>query len=128
MKKFIVIAILLCRTVDIAAQQDTTVYDYPDTEALPKQGLTEFTLSLFGFFGDMEITEDQDITCLGRMHLFFIVEIDGTITHLNFIDHCGHTLNSAKLIERFKEKWIPGTINGKAVRSKCHMPINVDFH
>jgi hypothetical protein len=128
MKKFIFIAILLCLTVDITAQQDTTVYEYPDTEAAPKQGLNEFCLSLFDIFDDIEITEDQDITCLGRLHIMFIVEIDGTITQLNCIDHCGHTLNSALLADRYKEKWIPATINGKAVRSKCHMPINIDFN
>ena len=128
MKKFIFISILLCLTVDISAQQDTTVYDYPDTEAAPKQGLNKFCFSLFEIFDDIETSEDQDITCLGRMHLLFIVEIDGTVTHLNCIDHCGHTFDSALLADRFKEKWIPATINGKAVRSKYHMPINIDFY
>lgn len=128
MKKFIFIAFLLCYTVDVSAQQDTTVYQYPDTEAKPKQGHTEFYSSLFEILDDLEITEDQDITCLGRIHLIFIVEIDGTVTHLTGIDHCGHTLNSALLADRFKEKWIPATNNGKAVRSKCHIPINIDFY
>lgn len=128
MKKFIFIAILLCFTVDVSAQQDTTVYQYPDKEAAPKQGHTEFCSSLFEILDDLKITEDQDITCLGRIHLIFIVEIDGTVTHLTGIDHCGHTLNSALLADRFKEKWIPATNNGKAVRSKCHIPINIDFY
>lgn len=127
MKKFIFISILLCFTVDISAQQDTTVYHFPDTEAEPKQGTPLFFSSLLEIFYDIENTEDQDITCLGRIHLLFIVEIDGTVTHLNCIDHCGHTFDSALLADRFKEKWIPATINGKAVRSKYHIPINVDF-
>ena len=128
MKKFIFIALLLSLAVHVSAQQDTNVYYYPDTEAAPKQGLNEFCFSLFDIFDDIEITEDQDITCLGRLHIMFIVEIDGTITQLNCIDHCGHTLNSVLLVDRFKEKWIPATNNGKAVRSKYHIPINVDYH
>jgi hypothetical protein len=128
MKKFIFIAILLSLAVHVSAQQDTSVYDYPDSEAAPKQGLNEFCLSLFDIFDVIEITEDQDISCLGRLHIMFIVEIDGTITHLNCIDHCGHTFNSVLLVDRFKEKWIPATNNEKAVRSKYHIPINVDYH
>ncbi len=128
MKKFICISILLLLSGGTFAQHDTTVYDYPDTEAFPKQGISGFCFSLFEIFDDIETTEDQDITCLGRIHILFIVEIDGTISHLNFIDHCGHTFNSALLADRFKEKWNPATINGKAVRSKYHIPINVDFY
>lgn len=128
MKKFICISILLLLSGGTFAQHDTTVYDYPDTEAFPKQGISGFCFSLFEIFDDIETTEDQDITCLGRIHILFIVEIDGTISHLNFIDHCGHTFDSIRLTDRFIEKWIPATNSGKAVRSKFNIPINVCFN
>ena len=128
MKKFIFIAILLLLSASTFAQQDTTVHDFPETEAAPKQGLNDFYRSLFGIFGDLGYIEDQDLTCLGRMRIFFIVEIDGSITHLKCIDNCGHTFDSIRLTDRFIEKWIPATNKGKAVRSKFHIPINVCFN
>jgi hypothetical protein len=127
MKTFLFIAFTFLLSAPIFAQQDTTVYDFPETEAVPKQDLNDFYYSLFGIFDDIETTEDQDLTCLGRMRILFIVEIDGSITHLKCIDNCGHTFDSIRLTDRFMEKWIPATNNGKAVRSKCHIPINICF-
>jgi len=127
MKTFLFIAFTFLLSVPIFSQQDTTICQFPETEASPKKNMGVFMSTLIGAFANMY--SDQDIECMARMHVLFIVEIDGSITDLSCIDNCGHLIiESQQFKDCFKEKWIPATNNGKAVRSKFNIPINICFN
>ncbi len=65
----------------------------------------------------------------GRVFLKFIVEKDGTITHVEVIKSSSALLDyEAKRIIRAMPKWIPGESGGKKVRSSFTMPINFQLN
>ena len=127
MKTFLVIAFTYLFSAPIFAQQDTTIYKFPESEAAPKKEMGDFTVHLIGALSDA-YGEVVDIECMGKVHFIFLVEMDGSVSHLKCIDHCGHVLDDQLLKDCFKEKWIPATNKGKPVRSSYHIPINIDFY
>ncbi len=65
----------------------------------------------------------------GRVFLKFIVEKDGTITHVEVIRSSSALLDyEAKRIIRSMPKWIPGESGGRKVRSSFTMPINFQLN
>jgi hypothetical protein len=114
-------------SVPIFAQQDTTIYKFPETEAAPKKEMGDFGVSLISALSEA-YGEVKDIECMGKVHFIFLIEMDGSVSHLKCIDHCGHVLDDQLIKDCFKEKWIPATNKGKPVRSSYHIPINIDFY
>lgn len=61
----------------------------------------------------------------GRVYVGFIVEEDGRITTIEVMNG-GVTpvldAEAKRLVSRMP-KWIPGAVNGKAVRARCRLPI-----
>jgi hypothetical protein len=127
MKTFIFIAFMFLLSVPIFAQQDTTIYKFPETEAAPKKEMGDFGVSLISALSEA-YGEVKDIACMGKVHFIFLIEMDGSVSHLKCIDHCGNVLDDQLLKDCFKEKWIPATNKGKPVRSSFHIPINIDFY
>lgn len=60
----------------------------------------------------------------GRCIISFIIETDGSISGAKIIKSLGPSLDSEALrIVNLMPKWIPAKDKGKAVRSKCTIPI-----
>ena len=60
----------------------------------------------------------------GRVYLSFIVEVDGSITHVAIERGVSQDLDrEAKRVVRNMPKWKPGEAKGKAVRTRCRLPI-----
>jgi periplasmic protein TonB len=64
----------------------------------------------------------------GRIAASFIVEKDGTITHVEIRKTSSPELD-LQLKKTFESmpKWIPAQHNGQIVRSEFHLPVIVDF-
>jgi|GEM_PF-1306242 len=61
----------------------------------------------------------------GKVYLRFIVEADGNVTHVKVIRGVSYHLDrEAERACRNLPNWKPGYINGKAIRSYFHLPIN----
>jgi len=56
----------------------------------------------------------------------FIVEADGTITHVEVLNDLGHgTGAEAVRVLKHSPRWKPGIVNGKPVRVRFKLPIKL---
>jgi tetratricopeptide (TPR) repeat protein len=73
------------------------------------------------------IARDSNIS--GRVVVQFVVEQNGALTHLKLLKDIGggcgeEALRIVKLMNDLGIRWIPGQMNGKAVRSYFSLPVN----
>ena len=104
-------------------QKKNKVYDQP--EVLPEfpggmQKLMEYLITSVKY-----PAEAQKKSIQGRVFVQFIVEKNGTISHLE-ISKTTHPLldNEALRVVESMPKWTPGKVKGKAVRTSMTLPIS----
>ncbi len=104
-------------------QKKNKVYDQP--EVLPEfpggmQKLMEYLRTSVKY-----PSEAQKKSIQGRVLVQFIVEKNGTISHLE-ISQATHPLldNEALRVVESMPKWTPGKVKGKAVRTSMTLPIS----
>jgi hypothetical protein len=62
----------------------------------------------------------------GKVYLTFIVEKDGTLSNIKIIRDMGYGIgDEAARVLGISPKWIPGKVNGEAVRTMYSLPITV---
>jgi hypothetical protein len=62
----------------------------------------------------------------GKVYLTFIVEMDGTLSNIKIIRDLGYGIgDEAARVLGISPKWIPGKVNGEAVRTMYSLPITV---
>ena len=65
----------------------------------------------------------------GRVITSFVVNKDGSITDVKVVKSVDSLLDKeAVRVVSLMPKWIPGTLNGKAVRVKYHIPVTFRLH
>jgi periplasmic protein TonB len=64
----------------------------------------------------------------GRIYFSFVVNFDGSLIQPEIVRGCDTAMNMAilKFINKMP-KWIPGEHNGKKVKVKMSIPVNIDF-
>ena len=63
----------------------------------------------------------------GKIYIKFVIELDGTVTNIQVIKSVSGTKNFEKEALRVIKNmpsWVPGKINGKAVRVNCTIPVS----
>jgi TonB family protein len=61
----------------------------------------------------------------GRVFVSYIVEVDGTITHVKVVKGSSPFLDAEAIrLVRIMQNWEPATCGANKVRSVCHLPIN----
>lgn len=61
----------------------------------------------------------------GKVVLEFVIEKDGSVSNLRVAESASKDFDDeAKRVGRLMPNWIPGKLNGKAVRSRVRIPIN----
>lgn len=64
----------------------------------------------------------------GRIVIQFIIEIDGSLSHLEVIHGIGDGCDvEARRVLALSPKWNPGMVNGKKVRTKFSAPITFEL-
>lgn len=105
------------------SQEDTTIVDFPDVEASFPGGnakMVQFIHSNLTYPDSLSL----DMEPPGKIYFSFVVEKDGSITHLK--NERPHTPEFDKCFEDLMHKmpkWNPAEVNGEAVRSRCRLPI-----
>lgn len=63
--------------------------------------------------------------CTGTVYVQFYIEVDGTLTNAEVLEDigCGCGRKTLKLISKMPN-WVPGTINGKPVRTRQILQLN----
>lgn len=72
--------------------------------------------------------EAVDHNVSGRLKLRFIVEKDGSITHVKVLNDLGYgTGEEAVRVLKQSPRWKPGTVNGKQVRVSFELPLTLSL-
>ena len=133
MKELLLFACLFFGTVIMMAQnnkdsivvsQDTVVYENVDKEPEFPGG----ERAMFQFISHKLVypADAQDNRIQGRVILKFIVEKDGSITHIEAVINKQEEKILAKEAYRVLKsmpKWKPGLLNGVPVRTKYSLPV-----
>ncbi|MFN5417932.1 MAG: TonB family protein [Flavobacteriia bacterium] len=72
-----------------------------------------------------------DLGLQGKCYLKFIVEVDGTITHVSVVKgvpDCPQCDKEAIRVVKMMPPWLPETIQGQKVRSWGQLPLNFTLH
>jgi len=68
-------------------------------------------------------------SCTGRYYISFIIEKDGSPSEIKLAHGtCGEKIDNAVLKPFYgMDKWIPGKKDGKEVRVRFKMPLNINW-
>ncbi len=72
-----------------------------------------------------------DSGIVGRIDVSFVVEIDGKMSNISIfkeIETCPECNEEALRVFRLMPKWIPAIDNGKNIRSRMRVPINLTLN
>lgn len=70
---------------------------------------------------------DQDL--IAKIHVGFVVEKDGTLSDIKVLKDPGHGLGdeAVRVLTSIKDKWVPGTLDGKPIRASYTLPITINI-
>lgn len=108
------------------AKQDTAMLDAAMLEVMPEPpgGLQAFMQWVGSNYRFPHEAIDNDVH--GTLQMGFIVEADGTITHVEVLNDLGHgTGAEAVRVLKHSPRWKPGIVNGKPVRVRFKLPIKL---
>ena len=110
------------------SQEDTLVYENPEPEAEFPGGVDSLMVWIQqDMLYNEEITADLGSHCFTHVFLDFIVEKDGSISHVKAHNKCSTDLSYyIELMER-SPKWSPGKYRGQVVRSRVRLPLTIDL-
>lgn len=98
------------------------------TDALDKLpqfpgGMAKFYTYVGNNFNKPELDADRTL----RVYVSFVIERDGSITDIMVKNDPGYGLGkeAIRVLKSLKTKWIPGVLNGKAVRTAYNLPITI---
>lgn len=123
----IVSFLLLLPLSSYSQKEDTTIVDFPDVEAQFPGGVAELMKFVTNNLVYSDSIADMDIQ--SKFYFSFIVEKDGSLTDIKV--ERGIDSNYANSLLDFFNKmppWIPGKVNGEAVRTRCRLPLLICLH
>ncbi|GAB5416737.1 MAG: hypothetical protein Crog4KO_22260 [Crocinitomicaceae bacterium] len=118
----IILLLLLLPLSSYAQEEDTTIYDFPDVEAQFPGG----QVALMKYVTNNIVYPDSliDMDFQSKFYFSFVVEKDGSLTDIKVERGMGS--GYAEDLLAFIQKmpnWIPGELDGEAVRTRCRLPI-----
>ena len=131
MRKLIVLFILVFSGFVFGQVKDTIIdgekveiYSSIEKEAVFSKGNAEFQRLIAENFRLKKIRANSLITC----EIKFIVERDGTLSNITATgENESFNKEAIRAVTKIKEKWIPATINGQAVRERFKIPLTINF-
>lgn len=126
--KPILITIALLAVLSSAKAQlekdDKKIYNVVEQEPEFPGGMTNFFKFLAANFKYPKTAADA----YGKIIIEFIVEKDGTMSHIHVMKPLLAEFNAEALrVMKLSPKWKPGEQNGKIVRVRYEIPINIEI-
>jgi len=86
-------------------------------------GMAKFYTYVGNNFNRPELDADRTL----KVYVSFVIERDGSITDIMVKNDPGYGLGkeAIRVLKSLKTKWIPGVLNGKAVRTAYNLPITI---
>ena len=131
MKKLIYLIAVIFSSLIFGQVKDTiidgkkaVIYSSIEKEAVFSKGNAEFQRLIAENFRLKKIRANSLITC----EIKFIVEKDGTLSNITATgENESFNKEAIRAVTKIKEKWIPATINGQAVRERFKIPLTINF-
>jgi protein TonB len=108
-------------SVEPVAKVEEPIYEPKEVDKLPDYpgGIMKF----YNFVGaNFKKTNDD---AHGKILMTFVVESDGSISTIRIVRDVEGMGTEAIRVMKKCPKWIPGELNGKNVRTKFQLPINL---
>ncbi|SHM15520.1 energy transducer TonB [Flavobacterium chilense] len=103
----------------------TTVLPVNALDKLPEfpGGMAKFYTYVGNNFNRPELDAEKTL----RVYVSFVIERDGSITDIMVKNDPGYGIGkeAIRVLKSLKTKWIPGVLNGKAVRTAYNLPITI---
>jgi protein TonB len=107
------------------ADPGTTVLATTALDKLPEfpGGMAKFYTYVGNNFNRPELDAERTL----RVYVSFVIERDGSITDIMVKNDPGYGIGkeAVRVLKSLKTKWIPGVLNGKAVRTAYNLPITI---
>ncbi|MFH6995713.1 energy transducer TonB [Flavobacterium sp. FlaQc-48] len=86
-------------------------------------GMAKFYTYVGNNFNRPELDAEKTL----RVYVSFVIEKDGSITDVMVKNDPGYGIGkeAIRVLKSLKTKWIPGVLNGKAVRTAYNLPITI---
>ncbi|WP_428231233.1 energy transducer TonB [Flavobacterium sp.] len=86
-------------------------------------GMAKFYTYVGNNFNRPEIDAEKTL----KVYVSFVIERDGSITDIMVKNDPGYGIGkeAIRVLKSLKTKWIPGVLNGKAVRTAYNLPITI---
>jgi protein TonB len=86
-------------------------------------GMAKFYTYVGNNFNRPELDAERTL----KVYVSFVIEKDGSITDIMVKNDPGYGLGkeAVRVLKSLKTKWIPGVLNGKAVRTAYNLPITI---
>ena len=131
MKKLIYLIAVIFSSLIFGQVKDTiidgkkaVIYSSIEKEAVFSKGNAEFQRLIAENFRLKKIRANSLITC----EIKFIVERDGKLSNITATgENESFNKEAIRAVTKIKEKWIPATINGQAVRERFKIPLTINF-
>lgn len=106
-------------------QSDTMSFDRVEVKPVPEGGMQSFMIWVGNNFQFPKEAVEHNVS--GMIEVNFIVEIDGSLSHINVKKDIGYGTKEAtmKLMESAK-RWKPALVGGKPVRVAYTLPIRLN--
>lgn len=116
----VIVAFLFGGFVVAQSPVDTTVYTV--VEEMPQYPGGDEALLKY-MWKNIKINPNDKCLAEGKLRFSFIIEKDGKLSNIT----CNSTCDNDKLLAPFKAMpaWTPGKQNGKPVRVKIMLPVNI---
>jgi membrane protein involved in colicin uptake len=131
MKKFILIVTLFICGLSFAQVDAVATKGYVLNKGLNEKpsifpkGTEVLRKMISDNFRMRKINSHKNIFC----EITFIVERDGTISTIKAKGNDEDFNKEAiRAVSKIKDKWIPAEINDQKVRSRCKIPLNINFN
>lgn len=107
-------------------QSDTMPFDQVEVKPVPERGMQSFMIWVGNNFQFPKQAVEHDVS--GMIEVNFIIEIDGSLSHIKVKKDLGYGTKEAtlKLMERAK-RWKPALVGGKPVRVAYTLPIRLNL-
>lgn len=115
---------LFVNIFSLHAQQDSTIHEFVDTDAEFPGGPSAM-MSWMQKNVILPNVSGEDVEYSSKIHLEFVVEMDGSITNLFVHTACVSCKVAYEDLMKSSPKWIPAQHQGKTVRSRYRMPIQI---
>lgn len=119
--------LFLLFSVNVIAQEDTTIYEVQDVEPEYVDGFDAMLQWVQNSVMNLKTTEENKL-CLSNIFVEFVVEKEGSISNVKARNKCNSDLSHfIKLFEK-SPKWTPGEFKGEIVRSRYRLPLQIQLN